>query len=65
MIENARPKMFLLSVDYDWGRMSSEAYREGAKKFGGQIVGEPFFPWAPKTLPLISARSKALHRTVC
>ncbi len=48
MIENAGPKMFLLSVDYDWGRMSSEAYREGAKKFGGQIVGETFFPLGTK-----------------
>jgi ABC-type transporter Mla maintaining outer membrane lipid asymmetry ATPase subunit MlaF len=28
MIENAGPKMFLLSVDHDWGRMSSEAYQE-------------------------------------
>jgi branched-chain amino acid transport system substrate-binding protein len=46
MIENAGPKMFLLSVDYEWGRMSSEAYREGAKRFGGQIVGETFFPLA-------------------
>jgi branched-chain amino acid transport system substrate-binding protein len=48
MIENAGPKMFLLSVDYDWGRMSSEAYREGASKFGGQIVGETFFPLGTK-----------------
>jgi len=48
MIENAGPKMFLLSVDYDWGRMSSEAYREGAKRFGGQIVGETFFPLGTK-----------------
>jgi len=48
MIENAGPKMYLLSVDYDWGRMSSEAYREGAKKFGGQVVGETYFPLGTK-----------------
>ena len=65
MIEKAGPRLYLLSVDYDWGHTVSEAYREGAKKYGGIIVGETLFPldtkdFAPYFGKIKAARPDAL-----
>jgi ABC-type branched-subunit amino acid transport system substrate-binding protein len=61
MIENAGPKIYLLSVDYDWGRVSGDAYREGVKKFGGTIVGETYFPLNTKDFAPYFGKIKSAH----
>ena len=61
MIHNAGPRLYLLSVDYDWGRMSNEAYKKGAQKFGGQIVGETYFPLRTKDFAPYFGKIKSAH----
>ena len=61
MIENAGRRIYLLSVDYAWGRDSSAVYREGVKKFGGQIVGETYFPLKTKDFAPYFGKIKSAH----
>lgn len=44
MLANLGKKFFLLTVDYAWGRSTSEEYHKVLREMGGTIVGETFFP---------------------
>jgi branched-chain amino acid transport system substrate-binding protein len=44
MLANLGKKYFLLTVDYAWGRSTSEEYHKVLREMGGTIVGETFFP---------------------
>jgi len=57
-IENVGPKIYLFAADYDWGWDSNNAYKEGATKSGGQIVGEAFFPVGTKDFAPYFAKIK-------
>jgi len=44
MLTNLGKKFFLLTVDYAWGRSTSEEYHKVLREMGGTILGETFFP---------------------
>ena len=44
MLANLGKKYFLLTVDYAWGRSTSEEYHKVLGEMGGTIIGETFFP---------------------
>jgi len=44
MLANLGKKYYLLTVDYAWGRSTSEEYHKVLREMGGTILGETFFP---------------------
>jgi branched-chain amino acid transport system substrate-binding protein len=48
LVKNVGKKFYLLTVDYAWGRSTSQAYREAIPAAGGTIIGETFFPLGTK-----------------
>jgi len=44
MLANLGKKVYLLTVDYEWGRSTSQEYHKALNEMGGTIVGETFFP---------------------
>jgi hypothetical protein len=44
MLGNLGKKVYLLTVDYEWGRSTSQEYHKALTEMGGTIVGETFFP---------------------
>jgi len=48
LVKNVGKKFYLLTVDYAWGRSTSEAYRKALPERGATIIGETFFPLETK-----------------
>ncbi|MFH1112335.1 MAG: ABC transporter substrate-binding protein [Pseudomonadota bacterium] len=59
MTENLGKKYYLLTVDYAWGRSTSEEYHKLLKKMGAEIVGETFFPLKTKDFAPYFGKIKA------
>ena len=59
MVENLGKKIYLLTVDYAWGRGTSKAYHNALKKVGANIVGETFFPLGTKDFASYFGKIKA------
>ena len=48
MVKSLGPKVYMLNVDYAWGRSTSEQYSKLVTENGGQIIGTTFFPLGTK-----------------
>ena len=48
MLNKLGKKIYLLTVDYAWGRSTSQVYHKLLKEKGATIVGETFFPLGNK-----------------
>jgi branched-chain amino acid transport system substrate-binding protein len=48
LVKNVGKNFYLLTVDYAWGRSTSEAYRKALPERGATIIGETFFPLGTK-----------------
>ena len=59
MVENLGKKIYLLTVDYAWGRGTSKAYHTALKNVGADIVGETFFPLGTKDFASYFGKIKA------
>ncbi|MBI5604667.1 MAG: ABC transporter substrate-binding protein [Deltaproteobacteria bacterium] len=59
MLANLGKKVYLLNVDYAWGRSTSEVYNKLLKEMGANIVGETFFPLNTKDFAPYFGRIKA------
>lgn len=59
MTKNLGTKYFLLTVDYAWGRSTSEEYNKLLKEKGATIEGETFFPLNTKDFAPYFGKIKA------
>jgi branched-chain amino acid transport system substrate-binding protein len=59
MIDNLGRKFYLLTVDYAWGRSTSEQYNKRLREMGANIVGETFFPLGNKDFAPYFGKIKA------
>lgn len=59
MIENLGKKFYLLTVDYAWGRSTSEEYNKRLAEMGATVVGETFFPLGNKDFAPYFGKIKA------
>ena len=48
MVTNTGKKVYMLTVDYAWGRSTSEMYHESLTALGAELLGETFFPLGTK-----------------
>jgi branched-chain amino acid transport system substrate-binding protein len=48
MVTQKGPNIYMLTVDYAWGRSTSEVYNESLKNLKANILGETFFPLGTK-----------------
>ena len=48
MVDNLGPKVYLLNVDYAWGRSTAAQYKSLVTQAGGKIIGQTFFPLGTK-----------------
>jgi branched-chain amino acid transport system substrate-binding protein len=59
LIKNVGKNFYLLTVDYAWGRSTSEAYRQALPARGATIIGETFFPLETKDFASYFGKIKA------
>jgi branched-chain amino acid transport system substrate-binding protein len=59
MTANLGKKYYLLTVDYVWGRDTSEQYHKTLTKMGANIVGETYFPMNTKDFAPYFGKIKA------
>jgi len=59
MIDNLGKKFYLLTVDYAWGRSTSEQYNKKLREMGANILGETFFPLGNKDFAPYFGKIKA------
>jgi branched-chain amino acid transport system substrate-binding protein len=59
LVKNMGKNFYLLTVDYAWGRSTSEAYRKALPDRGATIIGETFFPLETKDFASYFGRIKA------
>jgi len=59
MLANLGKKFYLLTVDYAWGRSTSEQYHQRLDEMGAKIVGETFFPLGTKDFAPYFGKIKA------
>jgi branched-chain amino acid transport system substrate-binding protein len=59
MLTNLGKKIYLLTVDYAWGRSTSEQYHNRLDEMGANIVGETFFPLGTKDFAPYFGKIKA------
>ena len=59
MIDNLGKKFYLLTVDYAWGRSTSQQYNKRLREMGANIVGETFFPLGNKDFAPYFGKIKA------
>lgn len=59
MMKNLGKKVYMLNVDYAWGRSTSEMYNKFLKEKGANIVGETFFPLGTKDFAPYFGKIKA------
>ncbi|MGD8562636.1 MAG: ABC transporter substrate-binding protein, partial [Desulfarculaceae bacterium] len=59
MVKNLGKKIYLLTVDYAWGRGTSKAYHAALSKVGADIIGETFFPLGTKDFAPYFGKIKA------
>ncbi|MFZ3047749.1 MAG: ABC transporter substrate-binding protein [Desulfatirhabdiaceae bacterium] len=48
MVTKKGPNIYMLTVDYAWGRSTSEVYNESLKSLKANMLGETFFPLGTK-----------------
>jgi branched-chain amino acid transport system substrate-binding protein len=59
LVKNVGKNFYLLTVDYAWGRSTSEAYRQALPERGATIIGETFFPLETKDFASYFGKIKA------
>ena len=59
MIDNLGKKFYLLTVDYAWGRSTSEQYNKRLGEMGATILDETFFPLGNKDFAPYFGKIKA------
>jgi ABC-type branched-subunit amino acid transport system substrate-binding protein len=59
LVKNVAKNFYLLTVDYAWGRSTSEAYRKALPERGATIIGETFFPLETKDFAPYFGKIKA------
>jgi branched-chain amino acid transport system substrate-binding protein len=59
LVKNVGKNFYLLTVDYAWGRSTSEAYRQALPGRGATIIGETFFPLETKDFAPYFGKIKA------
>lgn len=59
IVNNLGKKVYLLTVDYAWGRSTSEVYNKTLADLGANIVGETFFPLGTKDFAPYFGKIKA------
>ncbi len=64
LIRNVGKKFYLLTVDYAWGRSSSEVYHKVLDAKGAKIIGETFFPLETKDFAPYFGKIKAARPDV-
>lgn len=64
MVNNLGKKIYMLTVDYAWGRGTSKAYHAALEKVGADIVGETFFPLGTKDFASYFGKIKAARPDV-
>jgi branched-chain amino acid transport system substrate-binding protein len=64
IVSNLGKNIYLLTVDYAWGRDTSAVYHEVLKQLGANIVGETFFPLGTKDFAPYFGKIKAARPEV-
>jgi len=59
LIKNVGKNFYLLTVDYAWGRSTSDIYRQALPAKGATIIGETFFPLDTKDFAPYFGKIKA------
>ncbi len=59
LVKNVGKNFYLLTVDYAWGRSTSDAYRKALPERGATIIGETFFPLGTKDFAPYFGKIKA------